>query len=174
MATIFTHPIVPVAAAYLIGRDKIPTKLLIVAGLASVLPDLDVIGLRFGIPYGDQFGHRGFSHSIFFAAIMGLIATLCSRYLKASKHICFWMVFIGWCSHGVLDAFTDGGRGIAFFWPITAERYFFPWQPIEVSPIGISRFLTPRGLDVLISEFWIVWIPAVTLIYFGKRMSSKS
>ncbi len=173
MATIFTHPIVPVAAAYLIGRDKIPTRLLVAAGMVSIIPDFDVIGLQYGISYGDQFGHRGFTHSIFFALMMAIIASLSNSYLQASKNICFWMVFIGCCSHGVLDAFTDGGRGIAFFWPITAERYFFPWQPIEVSPIGLSRFLTPRGLDVLISEFWIVWIPAGILMILGKRMSSN-
>lgn len=174
MATIFTHPLVPVAAAYLIGRDKVPTRLMVVAGLASIIPDFDVIGLRFGISYGDQFGHRGFTHSIFFAALMGLIASLSNKTLGASKNICFWMVFIGCVSHGMLDAFTDGGSGIAFFWPITPERYFFPWQPIEVSPIGITRFLTPRGLEVLISEFWIVWIPAFILIFYGKRKSSKT
>lgn len=174
MATIFTHPIVPIAAAYLIGREKVPPKLLIAASLASIIPDLDIIGLRFGIPYGDQFGHRGFTHSIFFAVFMGVFASLSNTVLGASKAVCFWLVFIGSCSHGILDALTDGGRGIAFFWPITAERYFLPWQPIEVSPIGISRFLTPRGLDVLISELWIVWIPAIILIFLGKRISSKS
>lgn len=174
MATIITHPIIPITAAYLIGRDKVPLKLMIVATLASILPDLDVFGLRYGVPYGDQFGHRGFTHSIFFAVFIGLLASLSNRTLGASKPICFWLVFIGCCSHGVLDALTDGGSGIAFFWPITAERYFFPVTPIEVSPIGISRFLTQRGIDVLVSELWIIWIPALSIIFWKKIRSSKS
>ncbi len=160
-------------AAYLIGRDKVSTRLMFAAGIASIIPDFDVIGLQFGISYGDQFGHRGFTHSIFFAFVLGIIASLLNIYLQASKNICFWMVFIGCGSHGILDALTDGGRGIAFFWPITAERYFFPWQPIEVSPIGLARFLTPRGLDVLISELWIIWVPAIILIFLAKRISSN-
>ena len=40
MATIITHPLVPVAAAYLIGRDKIPPRLLITACIVSIIPDL--------------------------------------------------------------------------------------------------------------------------------------
>ena len=121
MATIITHPLVPAVAAYLIGRDKIPTKLIVAAGVASVVGDLDVIGLRFGISYGDQFGHRGFTHSIFFSALIGLLATLFHKRLAADKWTTFLLVFIGACSHGVLDAMTDGGRGIAFFWPFSAE-----------------------------------------------------
>ena len=174
MATIITHPLVPVAAAYLIGRDKVPTKLIVAAGLASIIPDLDVIAFRFGISYSDPLGHRGFTHSIFFSALVGLFAMLFSRYLNATRMITFLIVFIGACSHGVLDAFTDGGEGIAFFWPFDNERYFFPIRPIEVSPIGISRFLSPRGLEVLISEFWLIWLPSFLLIFMLRRKASKS
>ncbi len=174
MATIITHPIVPIAAAYLIGREKVSPKLMFVACVASIVPDADVIAFRFDIPYGDQYGHRGFTHSISFAVLMGVIATFFSSYFNTSKVICYAMVFIGCVSHGVLDAFTNGGYGIAFFWPITVERYFFPWQPIEVSPIGVARFLSPRGLEVLISELWTVWLPALAVIFWMKRKSSKA
>lgn len=169
MATAFTHPLVPVVAAYLIGRDKIPTRVLVLASLASVIPDLDVIGLRFGISYGDPLGHRGFTHSIFFSALVAAFSLLFCRKLEVSKILCFVLVFIGACSHGALDAMTDGGSGISFFWPFSDERYFFPWRPIEVSPIGISRFISPRGLDVLINEFLIIWIPALAIIFLAKR-----
>lgn len=169
MATIITHPIIPVVAAYLIGHDKVPTKLIIIAGIASIIPDLDVISFRFGIPYGDQLGHRGFTHAIAFAAFLGFLATFCHKYLNTSKVITFTLVFIGACSHGIFDALTDGGQGVAFFWPLTDHRYFFPIRPIEVSPIGIRNFLTPRGLVVLISEFWLIWLPAIAVIYWRKR-----
>jgi hypothetical protein len=39
------------------------------------------------------------------------------------------------------------------------ERYFAPVQVIQVATIGISRFLSPRGVSVLISEILWVWIP---------------
>ena len=74
------------------------------------------------------------------------------------------MLFIGLASHGVLDALTDGVQGVAFFWPITNDRYFFPVRPIEVSPIGLKNFLTPRGMTVLWSEFILIWIPTLLIL----------
>ena len=65
-------------------------------------------------------------------------------------------------SHGILDAMTDGGRGIAFFAPFDDTRYFLPFRPIKVSPIGIA-FLSTRGLAVLWSELLWVWIPATII-----------
>ena len=172
MATIITHPLVPVAVAYLIGRDKIPPRLLIAACIVSILPDLDIIAFRFGIPYGDPFGHRGFSHSLAFAAMVGLIGVCFRHYFKASISIIFTMLFIGSASHGVLDALTDGGQGVAFFWPFNNERYFFPVRPIEVSPIGLRNFLTPRGMTVLWSEFILIWIPTF-LFLIGISITRK-
>jgi inner membrane protein len=63
-------------------------------------------------------------------------------------------------SHGLLDAFTDGGLGIAFFAPFDSTRYFFPWRPIAVSPIGISEFFSLGGLRVLLIEGIWIGIPA--------------
>jgi len=65
-------------------------------------------------------------------------------------------------SHGILDAMTDGGRGVAFFAPFDDTRYFFPFRPIKVSPIGLS-FFTARGLDVIWSEFLWVCIPGTII-----------
>jgi inner membrane protein len=70
-------------------------------------------------------------------------------------------------SHGLLDAFTTGGSGVAFFWPFSDERYFLPMQKIRVSPIGISRFLSERGIQVLVSELRWVWLPC---LIFGTAL----
>ena len=42
--------------------------------LAARLPDFDVVAFKLGIAYHDAFGHRGFSHSLLFAAILGALA----------------------------------------------------------------------------------------------------
>jgi len=68
--------------------------------------------------------------------------------------------FLATASHGMLDAMTNGGRGVAFFAPFSDARFFFPWRPIEVSPLGIDRFLSARGMEVMISEFKWIWIPS--------------
>ncbi len=69
------------------------------------------------------------------------------------------MTFLFACaaSHGMLDALTNGGLGVAFFSPFEPRRYFFPWRPIAVSPLSVSRFLAGRGLRILAGELkWVV------------------
>jgi inner membrane protein len=66
-------------------------------------------------------------------------------------------------SHPLLDMLTDGGSGAALFAPISNKRFFFPWQPIEVSPLGLG-FFSRRGLTVFLSEFVWVWIPAMVIL----------
>ncbi len=56
-------------------------------------------------------------------------------------------------SHGLLDAMTDGGKGVALLWPLTTKRFFFAWRPIPVAPIG-AGFLSLRGLRVALVELF--------------------
>jgi inner membrane protein len=60
-------------------------------------------------------------------------------------------------SHALLDACTNGGLGVAFFSPFDKRRFFFPWRPIEVSPIG------HLDAGVLVSELRWVWLPFLSL-----------
>jgi len=66
-------------------------------------------------------------------------------------------------SHGVLDACTNGGLGIAFFAPFSDTRFFLPARPIEVSPIG-AAFFSMRGWSVLESEMLWVWLPTLAVV----------
>jgi inner membrane protein len=61
-------------------------------------------------------------------------------------------------SHPLLDMLTDGGLGIALFYPFSTGRYFFPWRPISVSPIG-GAFFSRAGLEVILSELKWIWLP---------------
>ena len=71
-------------------------------------------------------------------------------------------------SHALLDTLTDGGLGCALLWPFDLTRYFAPWNPIPVAPIGWS-FLSVYGLGVALTEmvlfgpvFWFALSPART------------
>ena len=163
MPTIISHPAVPLALAVGLGREVVSERLLLAGIAASVLPDLDVLAFRLGIPYADDFGHRGFSHSLFFAAFVALVAGFAFRALRTTFARAFWFVLIATASHGVLDAFTNGGFGVAFLWPWTGARYFAPMQVIEVSPLGIRPFFSAWGLRVLLSELIWVWAPCAIL-----------
>ena len=54
----------------------------------------------------------------------------------------FLFLFLCGASHGVFDAMTRGGGGIAFFAPFDNTRRSFPWHPILVSPLGVDGFAT--------------------------------
>ena len=163
MPTVLTHPAIPLAIGLGLGRDVVPTPLLIAGVAVSVMPDLDVLAFRYGISYASNFGHRGFSHSLLFAAALALFGSGAFRYFQTSFGRVFWFLFLAAASHGFLDAFTNGGLGIAFLWPFTPERYFAPVQVIQVAPIGITKFLSLRGVSVLISEILWVWIPCIII-----------
>src|SRR5580698_1687907 len=164
MASPFSHAVAALSIGTCFYRPEIPKRVWVAGVLCSVAPDLDVIGFKFGIHYGDFWGHRGFTHSLVFAAFLaGVVAVVLFRRGASGigRSALFAYLFLATASHGVLDAMTNGGLGVAFFSPFDNRRYFLPWRPIRVSPIGASRFFTARGLAIVQNEFIWVWIPAI-------------
>jgi inner membrane protein len=158
--TLLSHPAVPLAVGLGLGSRVVPRRLLLAGIAASILPDLDVLAFRFGVTYSHELGHRGFTHSLFFAACLGLIATLASGGLRVGRLKAFGFVFLCGASHGIFDMFTNGGLGIAFWWPFSEQRLFSPWQVIQVSPFSPRRFSDGVGYRVLRSEILWVWLPS--------------
>jgi len=138
--------------------------------LCAVIADADVLAFKFGIPYSHMFGHRGFFHSLFFALLLGIFVGFTFFPERGIHSRVQWTIvayfFLLAASHGILDAFTDGGLGIAVFSPFDNTRYFFPITPIEVSPLSIRGFLTGWGIRVLMSEFVWVWVPVLVVALF--------
>jgi inner membrane protein len=141
----------------------------------AVAPDFDVLAFRFGIPYDAPLGHRGFSHSLAFAVLLGGAATLLLRaLLRGSAQQppplarTFILLALATASHGFFDALTDGGLGVAFFSPFDHTRYFFPWRPIAVSPLSLARFFSAHGLAVMKSEALWLGVPACMLWWIGR------
>lgn len=171
MASLITHPIVPFSLGVALGRQNIPLRILFLGMLFSMLPDADVIAFRFGIPYEHMLGHRGASHSLLFAAVIAGLTVMLPAFREMRLRI-FLFLFISAASHGALDALTTGGRGVGFFIPFDAERYFFPVRPIRVSPLTVKGFFTDRGLAILYSELIWVWLPcaagALAILGFRK------
>jgi len=163
MPSVLSHPAVPLSLAAVFGAARVPPYLTAAACLASVAPDLDAIGFEAGIPYAHPLGHRGFTHSLCFALLLAAGFTPFARRLGASSGMTFTVVFVSAASHGLLDAMTTGGLGVAFFSPFSNERHFLPWRVILVSPIGIAGFFSRWGLRVLASELLWIWAPAVLL-----------
>ena len=166
MASILSHPAAALALAPLFERAGVPRPMIWLGALCTIMPDFDVAGLAFGIPYGEVLGHRGLTHSIAFAAVLGIALTLWKRPAGSRAANALFLTLCT-ASHGLLDSLTDGGLGIAFFAPFDATRYFLPWNPIRVSPIGLGEFLSLEGVGVLASEVVWVWLPALALFGLG-------
>ena len=133
MASAFSHVLVALAVGQLQPWRVWPIRFWGMSFLCSVLPDCDVVGFAMGIPYEHVLGHRGLTHSLAFAVLIGFFVVRISF-----PEIHAWTREWGWlvlhfslvtASHGVLDAMTDGGLGIAFFSPFDNGRYFLPWNP---------------------------------------------
>ncbi len=177
MASAFTHAF----AAFAIGKStlkKYPAKIALLGMLCAIFPDIDVLSFYFGIPYNSFWGHRGFIHSIPFAFFFSILIT--SLFFKREKIfskswfslIAFF--FIATVSHGVLDAMTNGGLGVAFFSPFDQTRYFFPWHPVQVSPVNVHSFFSEWGIRVLKSEFIFIWIPSILLIVLSRLLRKNN
>jgi inner membrane protein len=164
MPTVITHALAGLAVGDLLAPGPMPLPYYALAGGLGVLPDLDVLAFSFGIPYGARFGHRGFSHSIACAVLAGLAAALATAPFLG---VPWWRLAVAFtavtASHTLLDALTDGGLGVAFFSPFDDRRYFLPWRPIRVSPIGRAAF-SRWGLRALRSEVVWVWLPLATAV----------
>jgi inner membrane protein len=163
MPTVMTHAMVGITAGIVTPFRVRRPAFWIASAVLPVLPDLDVIGLPLGVPFLSMWGHRGISHSLAAALVIGAAtAALLHRRGEAQAlplGLYFALVI---ASHGVLDALTDGGPGVAFFAPFDTTRYFFGWRPLPVSPLA-GHFFSEWGWRVLRAEVALVWVPAVAV-----------
>lgn len=134
----------------------------------SLLPDIDVLAFRFGIPYAHPLGHRGFFHSMLFAVLMATAAAALFRAVRPGAEVRPWRLYAVFTAvavlHGLLDAVTSGGLGVGLFMPFSDRRVFFPWRPIAVSPLTMGGFMGPWGVRVLKSEALWLGLPSLGLV----------
>ena len=165
MPTVVSHAVAAASLVTVFPPWTVPRRLAWVGAACAMLPDLDVVGLRLGVPYGSLLGHRGLTHSLAFALLVAGVALAMIRRRPALCRQRGWAglyLFLATASHGLLDACTNGGLGVAFLSPFERARYFGAFRPVAVSPIG-ARFFSARGLLVLQSELRWVWLPSVIL-----------
>jgi inner membrane protein len=168
VATIISHSIAALAVGKAFAPEGMPPRFWVLTAACAMLPDLDVISFAFGIRYGHMLGHRGITHSFVFAFVLSCLVVLLF-FRDASLFTGSWWFlivyfFVVTASHALLDALTNGGLGVALFAPFSSERYFFPWRPIEVSPIGVEAVMSARGAEVLLSEMKWIWTPSALLV----------
>ena len=168
MASGFSHAVAAAAIGTAFYRRGLPARFLVLGAACAIVPDADVIGVALGVPFRSLLGHRGLTHSLLFAAVLAAVVVALA-FRPAPAHVSrprLWLYFfLSTASHGVLDALTNGGPGIAFFAPFDDTRYFLPWRPVLVSPLGVRPFFSEWGLRVIESELIWIWFPC--LIFVG-------
>ena len=172
MPTIFSHAVFAAVTGKSLLEKNFSVWFWLLTATCATIPDADVAGFGFGVKYESMFGHRGFTHSIFFALLFGgLVAFFVRNFLKSELSLAKLFIFfsLATLTHPLLDMLTNGGLGVALFAPFSDERFFFPWRPIEVSPIGVG-FFSSRGLDVILSEILWIWIPAIVILIAAKTV----
>ena len=92
MASSFSHAVAALSFSACFYRPEIPKRVWAAGVLCSVIPDLDAIGFRFGIHYGDFWGHRGFTHSLVFAALLAGTVAL-ATFWRGAAGIGRWTLF---------------------------------------------------------------------------------
>src|SRR5437868_7979131 len=135
MSTLYTHSALGLALGRLFTARRMPWFFWGLAVLLPALPDFDVM---WDAAYGTIWGHRGFTHTLCFALIVAAgTAAATYRYFKVNFWDLLGFYFVATASHGIMDAFTNGGYGIPLFWPLTEQR-FGPWGPLQVPDIGFE------------------------------------
>src|SRR5687767_960720 len=81
MASIFTHAVASLALGTAFPRPRPLARFWVAGALCSIVPDLDSIGFWMGVPYEHPLGHRGFTHSLAFSALLagGVVHTVFRR-----------------------------------------------------------------------------------------------
>lgn len=154
-------------------------KLWFLSLFCSALPDIDgvitrfavwVLGLRLS---GIWWVHRGFSHSLLFALIVGIAAAAFAKKVLTPDRPLWLLVayfFAVTASHGLIDATTHGGQGVMFFAPFHDGRYLFLFAPVPA--LRLRQWFGRQGLITFGKELLWIWLP-FTIFYVVFRMAKR-
>jgi inner membrane protein len=165
MAT-YLHFAPAVALAVAIGPGRIGWRLALAGAACAVLPDADLLmhTLHFD-RYSGTYGHRGFTHSLGFALLVGVLgALLAGLHPPRSRWLTAAYLALCTASHPLLDGLIDRGICNAWLWPLDGARHCLAWRPIPMQ--GVPLF----GLDRLGQELLWIGVPLLLLANAGMAL----
>tara|TARA_B110000858_G_scaffold161535_1_gene186152 strand:+ start:910 stop:1920 length:1011 start_codon:yes stop_codon:yes gene_type:complete len=154
-------------------------KISFIGFLAGLAPDLDILIRSENDPILFLEYHRQFSHSLFFIPFGALIVSLLIFPLikkSMSLKIVYIASFLGYATHGLLDACTS--YGTLLFWPFSNER--ITWNTISIVdplftiPILILSGITIKTRKRIFSFFaigWIIFYLSLGFIQYERALS---
>ncbi|TET36674.1 MAG: metal-dependent hydrolase [Planctomycetota bacterium] len=168
MPTIITHAFTGLVAGKIAAPGKMPIRFWVLSAVCPAFPDFDVVFHYAGVHYSTFLGHRGFFHSPFFALLFGLLVT--TVYFSGSKAFSrkWWLLALYFsfitAVHGIFDAMTFRGLGIAFLSPFSNERYLLPWRPLPPIVPSAEFMFSRWGAAVMWLEFKWVLVPTFAVL----------
>lgn len=149
------------AAAIHTRPDSLRYRVALVSGaLLANAPDLDFL-LVFTL--NSKAWHRGFTHSLVFAACVCLffVLTLGTRRLRDAL-----AYGLAYASHAILDFLTTkAGGGVELFWPFSADRLGLRWLGLSELPSRLPPLDILKGLTVELAIF----APVLLAVLYWRR-----
>ncbi|MDZ7682495.1 MAG: metal-dependent hydrolase [Fodinibius sp.] len=146
---------------------------------AAMLPDLDVLIDSASDPLLQLEYHRQFTHSVLFAPVVALIATLLWWWL-VKKRISFRQAYIfslmGAATAGLADIFTS--YGVQLWWPFSTTQ--FSWNLISVfDPLFSLGLVIALALAVYLkrggaARWGICWVALYLAFALGQQLRAQN
>ena len=159
------------AAAALSPASRSPQwKLLLIGAFLAVFPDFDYALNLLRISGGGW--HHGFTHSIAFALLLGLVTVVILREWNVRSFILFSAAAV---SHTLLDYLITESYGVALWWPFTDHRYKLRLpNPIDYTWSDASIWEAGVGVLKITLVELLIFAPILLLVILIRRVGSRS
>lgn len=174
-----THIVIGASIGEIFAGKKLGRKALWWGMAAQSLPDIDFLASFWASPTEDLLAHRGFTHSILFAAMATFFCALATeRWHKKHKiSLQYWMLF--WGLQIIIHLFLDSlnAYGIGWFEPFSHARISF--NVIFVADPLFSIWTALALIFVFIfhkhrrKKQWAIMALSVSVVYLLYCVSNK-
>jgi membrane-bound metal-dependent hydrolase YbcI (DUF457 family) len=144
-------------------------KPLLVGALLGIAPDFDYALNVLRISGGGW--HHGFTHSIAFACVLGLLTVAVLREWSGRSFIAYFAAAV---SHTLLDYLITESYGVALWWPFTDHRYKLRLpNPIDYTWNNASLWDAGWGLLKITLVEFMIFAPLFLLVVSLRRVARK-
>ncbi len=174
MPSLLGHAVAGLAITSAFHREKLPRRTWALAAVCAMAPDLDWFVGFLHVHRGHAFNHRGAAHSLFAALLIATVVFFLGFRRDQRRWGVGLCLAVAAVSHGLLDACTSGGVGVALFMPFSDTRWACVWQPGWVAPLPMGHEHVHTFLASLWSEAFWIGLPALLMASWGRLIRRVS
>ena len=136
-----------------IAKKKFPMYIVLLAGFAGLLPDIDIAIGWIMTPFGIMIQHGTLTHTPLLALLFAVPGLVFLRLGKHNKSIIYFVISFGVIFHIFLDWLLGGGGhyGLMLLYPISTVTY-------RINLLGnFDLAQVPAALDAFILLAWLTY-----------------